>query len=152
VKKNRLNQLKFWKIWPVRFSSVRFWFYKPKTEPNRTQTGKQTEPNWKKTKPNRAKTKSNRKKPSQNRKNRVKPVWTGFCSKKPNRTEPNRKWSPLIFSNNNWLILHQHIDPLFLRNKFLSSNYKKGDPFTWLIFKAKHLRKKRKEKKHKFIS
>ena len=56
--------------------SVRFWFYKQKTE---------------KTKPNRNRQKTgkkpsqNRKKPSQNRKNRAKPVWTGFC---PKITEP----------------------------------------------------------------
>jgi len=43
---------------------VRFWFYKPET--------KKTKPN-----PNRKKTRVKRKKPSQ----------TGFCSKKPNRTE-----------------------------------------------------------------
>jgi len=63
--------------------SVRFRFYKQKTEKNRkkpSQTGK--------TEPNRKKPSQNRKKPSQNRKNRVKPVWTGFCPKKPNRTEP----------------------------------------------------------------
>jgi len=88
--------------------SVRFRFYKQKTEPNRTETDKkpekksQTEPNRK----NRAKTEPNRKnrakpkkpnqnrkkprKPSQNRKNRAKPVWTGFCPKKPNRTETGR--------------------------------------------------------------
>jgi len=51
---------------------VRFRFYKPeteKTEPNR--------PNWK-----------NRANPSQTRKNRAKLVWTSFCSKKTNRTEP----------------------------------------------------------------
>ena len=50
---------------------------KPK-KPNRTQTEK--------TKKNRAKLE----KPSQNRaklKNRVKPVWTGFCPKKPNQTK-----------------------------------------------------------------
>ena len=52
VKKNRLQ---FWKNW-----SVRFRFYKPKTE--------KTEPNRKKNEP--------------------KPVWTSFCPKKPNRTEP----------------------------------------------------------------
>jgi len=51
----------------------------------------------KKTKPNRIKTRKkpsqNQKKPSQNRENRAKPenwakpVWTGSCPKKPNRTE-----------------------------------------------------------------
>jgi hypothetical protein len=63
VKKNRL---KFWKNRSV-------WFFKPgteKTEPNPNPTRK----NWKK-------------KQSQNR---AKPVWTGFCSKKPNRTETSR--------------------------------------------------------------
>ena len=63
--------LKFWKSRPVRFQ-----FYKSeieKTESNRTQTRK-----------NRAKLK----KPKQTRKNQTKPVWTGFCPKKP-----NRKWS-----------------------------------------------------------
>ena len=100
--------------------SVRFGFYKQKT--------KKTEPNWtetetdKKPEKNPSQTEPNRKKPSQNR---AKPVWTGFCPKKPNRTEtsrfdpvsvrfrfffqkknsvwllfliktePNRKWSPL---------------------------------------------------------
>jgi hypothetical protein len=53
--------------------SVWFRFYKPKTEPNRT------EPKQKKTE----------KKPSQNpnRKNWAKPVWIGFCPKKPNRNK-----------------------------------------------------------------
>jgi len=60
--------------------SVRFRFYKQKTEktePNRNQKNKKkTEPNRK----NRAKT----------GKNRAKPVWTGFCPKKPNRTKTGR--------------------------------------------------------------
>jgi hypothetical protein len=77
--------------------SVRFQFYKPKTEktaPNRKKTWKKTEPNRKKPSQTRSKpekTEPNQKKPSQNRakpKNRAKPVWTGFCPKKPNRTEP----------------------------------------------------------------
>ena len=55
--------------------SVRFRFFKP-------GTGK-TEPNPKKPEKNRAKTEPNRK-------NRAKPVWTGFFSKKPNRTETGR--------------------------------------------------------------
>jgi len=100
--------------------SARFRFYKQKTEktePEPTKNQKkpsQTEPNQK----NRAKPKKPRK-PSQNRKNRAKPVWTGFCPKKPNRnrlvwpgfgffqkkfglviflikTEPNKKYSPLL--------------------------------------------------------
>ena len=50
--------------------SVRFRFFKPGTE--------KTEPNREKTEPNQKKTEPNRKKPGQ-------PVWTGFCSKKPNR-------------------------------------------------------------------
>jgi len=87
--------------------SIRFRFYKQKTE--------KTEQN-----PNRKKTEPNQKNLSQNRENRAKPVWTGFCPKKPNRTEtgwfdpvsvflkknrfgyfffiktePNRKWSLL---------------------------------------------------------
>jgi hypothetical protein len=62
VKKNRLN---FWKNRPVRF-----WFFKSGT--------KKTELN-----PNR----KNRAKPE---KNLAKPIWTGFCSKKPNRTETGR--------------------------------------------------------------
>jgi len=100
-KKNRLNRLIFKKNRPVRFG-FGFINKKPK-KPNRTepkptknrkkpsQTGK-TEPNQK----NRAKPKKpsqNQKKPrkpSQNRKNWVKPVWTGFCPKKPNRTETGR--------------------------------------------------------------
>jgi len=84
VKKNRLNWLKFWK-----------------NRKNRTNP--------------------NRKKPRQTGKNRAKPVWTGFVLKnqtenrsvwtgfgffKKNRfgylflikTEPNRKWSPLIYT------------------------------------------------------
>jgi len=63
-KKNRLNRLKFWKNRPVRFG---FGFLS--LEPKKSNE----------TKPN-----PNRKKPSQNQ---AKLVWTGFCSKKPNRTE-----------------------------------------------------------------
>jgi hypothetical protein len=55
--------------------SVRFRFYKPKTE--------KTEPN-----PNRKTNEPNREKTEPNRKNRVKPVWTGFCPKKPNQNRP----------------------------------------------------------------
>jgi len=90
--------------------SVRFRFYKQKTEPNRNRqkTGKKTEPNRKnwakteKTEPNRNKPSQNQKKPrkpSQNRKNRVKPVWTGFSPKKaePNRTETGRFDSVSVF-------------------------------------------------------
>jgi hypothetical protein len=97
---------------------VRFWFYKPKTEPN---------PNWKKPEKNRAKPKKTE--PKQNNwaktepnwfepvfvlKNRIEPnrnrsIWTGFNSvlvffKKKIwfsyffwiKTEPNRKWSLLV--------------------------------------------------------
>jgi hypothetical protein len=74
VKKNRLNQLKFWKNRPVQFG-FGFISLKPK-KPNWIE---KTEPNWKK--------------PSQikkNRKNRAKPVWTSFCPKKLNRTETGR--------------------------------------------------------------
>jgi len=62
VKKNRLN---FWKNRPVRFR-----FFKPGT--------KKTELN------------PNRKNWAKPKKNPVKPIWTGFCSKKPNRTETGR--------------------------------------------------------------
>jgi hypothetical protein len=48
--------------------SVRFWFYKHKTE--------KTEPN------------PNKKKPSQIGKNQAKPVWISFYPKKPNKTKP----------------------------------------------------------------
>jgi len=71
-KKTRLNRLNFWKNRPVRFR-----FYKQKT--------KKTELNR-----NRQKTEPKPRKPSQNRKNRAKLVWTGFCPKKPNRTETGR--------------------------------------------------------------
>ena len=68
------NLLKFWKKLT---GSVRFWFYKPETEPNRT-----------KPKPkNTGKTEPNREKPSQTGK---KPSQTG-------KTEPNQ-----FFSQNNW--------------------------------------------------
>jgi len=79
VKKNRLNRLKFWKNRPVLFGFC-FLSLEPK-KPNRTEKNqKKTEPNRK----NRAKSEKNRAKP----KKRAKPVWTGFCSKKSNRTEP----------------------------------------------------------------
>jgi hypothetical protein len=61
------------KILKKQAGSVRFRFYKSKTEktePNRTQT-KKTEPNRQKTEPKW--------------KNRAKPVWTGFC---PEKIEP----------------------------------------------------------------
>jgi hypothetical protein len=107
VKKNRL---KFWKNRPIRFD---FGFISLKLKKlNRTQTEK----NRKKTEPNRKKTELNR----------AKPIWIGFCPKKPNqtetgrfesvsvrfqfffkkifwfgyfvliKTEPNQKWSPLL--------------------------------------------------------
>jgi hypothetical protein len=69
VKKNRL---KFCKNRPVRFR-----FYKPKTE--------KTEPN------------PNRKKPEKNRVKPKKPIQTGFCPKKPNRTETGRFELVLVF-------------------------------------------------------
>jgi len=90
VKKKRLNRLKFWKNRPVRFG---FLSLEPE-KPNRT--GKKPE---KKPSQNRAKPEKTEPKPSQtepNRKNRAKPknrarpVWTGFFSKKPNRTETGR--------------------------------------------------------------
>jgi hypothetical protein len=61
--------------------SVWFGFYKPKTE--------KTEPNLNRKKPsqNRQKTEPNWAKTEPNKKNQVKPVWTGFCPKKPNRTK-----------------------------------------------------------------
>ena len=113
--------------------SVRFRFYKQKikkTEPNPTKNPKKNRANpsqnW--AKPSQTeKTEPKPRKTSQNRKNRAKPVWTGFCPKKPNRTEtgrfdpvsvfffkkkiisvwlffliktePNRKWSPLSSSS-----------------------------------------------------
>jgi len=82
----KINRLKFWKNRPVRFG-FGFISLKPK-KPN------QTEPKLKKIrkKPsqNRKKTEPNRKKLSQNKKKRAKPVWIGFCPKKPNRTETGR--------------------------------------------------------------
>jgi len=64
MKKNQLNQLKFWKNRSVRFS---FGFLSLEPEkPNRI------EPNWKKPEKNRAKLK----KSSQTRKNQAKPVFT----------------------------------------------------------------------------
>jgi len=85
VKKNQL--LEFWKNRPVRF-------YKPETEKTKQKPKKRSQ---------------TIKKPSQAGKKQAKPVWTGFCSKKPNRfflirfgylflikAESNRKWSPLV--------------------------------------------------------
>ena len=66
--------------------SVRFRFSKPgieKTELNRT------EPKPEKTEPKPKKPSQTEPKSSQTGKNRAKPVWTDFCSKKPNRTEPS---------------------------------------------------------------
>jgi len=108
-KKNRLN---FWKNRPVRFR-----FYKQKTKktkPNRTETDKkpsQTGPKLSQTR----KTEPKPRKPSQNRKNRAKPVWTGFCPKKPNWTETGRfdpvsvfffkkkNFSLVTFFDKNWI-------------------------------------------------
>jgi hypothetical protein len=84
--KNRENRKKIiekTELWKKPAGSVRIWFYKPKTE--------KTEPN-----PNRKKLSQTGKKPSQAGKNRAKPknqakpVWTGFCPKKPNRIETGR--------------------------------------------------------------
>jgi hypothetical protein len=105
-------------------SSVRFRFYKQKTEPNRNRqkTGKK---NWAKTEPNRKnrakteKTKPNRFEPvfALKKPNRNRSVWPGFSSvsvffQKKNsvwllfliKTEPNRKWSPLICTTSAFLI------------------------------------------------
>jgi hypothetical protein len=76
IKKIKIEKIKSWKK-PIKIlkkptGSVRFWFYKPKTEPNWIQTEK----NRKKTEP----------KPSQTEK----PSQTGFYPKKPNRTETGR--------------------------------------------------------------
>ena len=66
------NRLKFCKNRPVQFR-----FYKSKTE--------KTEPN------------PNRKKPEKNRAKPKKPIQTGFCPKKPNRTETGRFELVLVF-------------------------------------------------------
>ena len=87
-RKNRTEKkpIKFLK---KRAGSVRFRFYKQKTEKtepnrNRQKTGK---------KPSQTgKTGPKPRKQSQNRKNRAKPVWTGFCPKKPNR---NGRFDPV---------------------------------------------------------
>jgi hypothetical protein len=81
MKKNWLNQLEFFKKLT---GSVRF--YKPetkKTEPN---------PNRKKPSQNQKKTESIRK-TELNQKNRVKPVWTGFCSKKTKLNQNRSVWT-----------------------------------------------------------
>ena len=62
--------------------SVRFRFYKQKTEPKLKKTGKKTEPNQK----NRAKPE----KPSQNRKTEPKPSQNRENRAKTGKTEPNR--------------------------------------------------------------
>jgi hypothetical protein len=49
-------------------------------------------------KPNRTKTQKNR---AKSEKNRAKPVWTSFCSKKPNRTESDRFEPVLVFFKKN---------------------------------------------------
>jgi len=72
MKKNRLNWLKFWKNWPVRF-----WFYKSGTEKTKSNLNKKKQAKPEKT--------SQTEKPSQTGKNRAKPVWTDFFLK--NRTE-----------------------------------------------------------------
>jgi hypothetical protein len=133
----------------------RFQFYKSeteKTEPN---------PNWKKQKKNRAKPsqnqaklEKNRAKTEPNKKNQTKPVWTGFCSKKPNRTEPkpvglnqfwfflkkiiliwllfvfiktkpNRKWSPLL--------IPQHLHPFQKKKNWKSFSKSKRFRVTLII-------------------
>jgi len=82
-KKNKKTELKksikLIKILKKPVGSIWFWFYKQKT---------------KKTEPNQIETKKNLAEPSQiektepNQKNQAKPVWTGFCPKKPNQIEP----------------------------------------------------------------
>jgi hypothetical protein len=67
--------------------SDRFRFYKQKTEktePNRNQKNKKKKPSQ------TEKTEPNRKNRAKTGKNRAKPVWTGFCPKKPNRTKTGR--------------------------------------------------------------
>ena len=119
-KKTRLNRLKFWNNRPVRFGFIS---KKPK-KPNRTETEKKPEKNRAKpsqtgkTKPKPEKTEPNRFEPvfalkNQTELNRNQSVWPGFDSvsvflKKKhfglvtffdkNRTEPNRKWLPLIWT------------------------------------------------------
>jgi hypothetical protein len=120
------NWLKFWKNLA---DSIRFRFYKLKTEPNQTQTEK-TEPNWRKQ--------------SQTSLNRFflknwtesKPVglnwfrfffkiWFGYFSFI--KTKPNRKWSPLIiifclFLFFSWffkLFLKKNIKYIFFRYYFI---------------------------------
>jgi hypothetical protein len=82
------NWLKFWKNRPVRF-----WFYKLKTELNRTQTKKKPEKKWAKLKKNRAKLE----KTSQTGKklSKTEPNWKNRA--KQEKTEPNRKTKPNWF-------------------------------------------------------
>jgi len=86
--KNQTVKKKPIKILKKPTGSVRFRFYKFKTEKT------ESNPNWK-----------NRKKPSQNRKNRAKLVWTGFCPKKSNRTETGRFEPGLVFFLNFSLVI-----------------------------------------------
>jgi hypothetical protein len=107
VKKNRLN---FWKN-----RSLRFQFYKSETE---------------KTEPNRIQTEKNRAKPEKtepNQKNQAKPVWTGFCPKKMNRTETDRfepvsVWFQFFFV---WLLFFfdkNRIEPKMITPSFYQSD------------------------------
>ena len=89
-KKTRLNRLKFWKNRSVQFGFISKKLKKPnRTESKPEKNRAKTEPNQK----NQAKNRKNRakiEKTKPNQKNRAKPVWTGFCPKKPNRTETGR--------------------------------------------------------------
>jgi hypothetical protein len=75
------NLLKFWKKLT---GSVRFWFYKPETEPNRTK------PKPKNTGKKPSQTGKNQAKPGKNRVKLEKPSQTGFF---PKITEQNRNRS-----------------------------------------------------------
>jgi len=113
--------------------SVRFWFYKQKTEPNR---------NRKKPSQNRAKleNRANRFEPVFSLKNRTEPKPVGltrfrFFLKKISiwllfliKTEPNRKWSPLESITNQEvqgsIIQHQMMK---LKKKILKKTLKKSN-------------------------
>jgi hypothetical protein len=115
--------------------SVRFRFYKPKTKKIRTE--------------------SKPKKPS--KKKRVKPIWTGFCSKKrtePNRnrfwlvfflnlvwllffikTESNRKWSPL-----SWRTRHSFPGGKRKEKKMMLARHQRFSDYTSHIVRERRLR------------
>jgi len=76
------NRLEFWKNRPVWFQ-----FYKSETEKTKPKKSSQNRAKPEKTEP-KPKKRAKPKKPSQTGKNLAKPVWTDFCSKKSNRTEP----------------------------------------------------------------